>query len=281
MINESSPLEKGNKLVMKKKIVAGIISGALVVSGGVALANSSYFSKPVKAPEQAEVNSTDLQPENTYGKLTLANGEYEGEIKDGLAHGQGTVYYWNGDHYVGSFLYGRESGKGIITQIVENGERLTQEMEHPILTAVPATPQGKGHRVPEPNDGLYHVKTDRPTGIIIYAITFHEGFRGEGMKAVDIHIMARSHNNENELVQGRDEIVSITGSTGKVYSMIGTKRTGVNTNAMFDDFQEQEITQYQDISVNEKEITSIVVRRDGKLITIQPDEDTKTATTHP
>lgn len=62
--------------------------------------------------------------------------------------------------------------------------------------------------------------------------------------------------------------------------MVGTKRTGVNTNAMFISFQEQEITQYQDISINEKSIVSIVNRRDGKLITIKPDENTKYVTTH-
>jgi hypothetical protein len=261
----------------KKGLVVGILSGALLISGAIGLANSSYFTKPALATKQ----QTTAQPDaaTTYGKLTLVNGEYEGQLKDGLAHGQGTINYWNGDKYVGSFLYGRESGKGMITQII-NGEPVTQEIEYPILTAVPTTPQDKGHKVPEPNDGLYHVKRDRPPGIMIYSITFHEGFRAEGMKAVDVHIMARSHNNENELVQGRDEIVSVTGSTGKVYSMIGTKRTAVNTNAMFNDFQEQEITQYQDISVNEKAITSIVVRRDGKLITIKPDKDTKIETTH-
>lgn len=62
--------------------------------------------------------------------------------------------------------------------------------------------------------------------------------------------------------------------------MIGTKRTGVNTNADRANFQEQEITEYKDVSVNEKTITSFVVRRDGKLITIMPDNDTTLATTH-
>ncbi|MDQ7096993.1 hypothetical protein REC12_25695 [Desulfosporosinus sp. PR] len=56
--------------------------------------------------------------------------------------------------------------------------------------------------------------------------------------------------------------------------MIGTKRAAVNTNAMFDD------SQYQDVSIDEKTITLVVVRRDGKLITIKPDKDTKIETTH-
>lgn len=54
--------------------------------------------------------------------------------------------------------------------------------------------------VPAPTDGSYYPKADRPAGIIIYSITFHEGYRVPGMKAVDVHIMARSNNHENELV---------------------------------------------------------------------------------
>lgn len=49
---------------------------------------------------------------------------------------------------------------------------------------------------------------------------------------------------------------------------------------MFENFQEQEITEYQDVSVNEKTITSIVVRRDGKNITVKPDKDTRYDTTY-
>lgn len=49
--------------------------------------------------------------------------------------------------------------------------------------------------------------------------------------------------------------------------------------ARFSDFQQFELTEYQDISVNEKSITSVVVRRDGKLITLKTD-DTKYTTTY-
>lgn len=131
-----------------------------------------------------------------------------------------------------------------------------------------------------PLGGWYTPSKDRPTGIYIHQIIFHEGYRTPGMKAVDVHIMARSHNHENQLVQGRDEIISIAGSTGKVYSMIRTKRTGVNGNIISDDYQEQEIKQYQDISLKEKEIISIVVCRDGKEITVKPDKDTFVGTTY-
>ncbi|HBP65453.1 MAG TPA: hypothetical protein DD730_14625 [Desulfosporosinus sp.] len=62
--------------------------------------------------------------------------------------------------------------------------------------------------------------------------------------------------------------------------MIGTRRTGINGSQFFEDYQEGDLTEYQDVSVNEKTVTSIVVRRDGKFITIKPDKNTVIKTTH-
>jgi len=260
----------------RTKIITGILSATLLIAGGVVA--YAYPKQPISATQPIVASVIDaVTPTN--GKLQLNNGAYEGEIKDGLASGQGTVLYPNGDKYTGAFLFGRESGKGMITQII-NGESVVQEMVSPILTEIPKEAQDAGHRVPTPNDGLYHPGENQTAGIIVYSITFHEGFRAPGLKAVDVHIIARSKSKENELLQGRDEIVSITGTTGKVYNMIGTKRTGVNTGVMTDTFQEQELTEYQDVSTSEKNITSIVVRRDGTLITIKVDKDTKVITTH-
>lgn len=263
---------------MQKKIILTILGATLIVGGGAyALASINPTQKT------APLVTTKAPVVTTAGNLSLSYGEYEGEIKDGLASGQGTVTYANGDKYIGAFLFGQESGKGITTH-TEDQKTSVGEVTFPILTEVPKVPHDVGHRVPEPDDGYYHVRTDRPAGIIIYSVTFHQGFRAEGLQSVDVHIMARSQvNGENRLVQGRDEIVSITGSTGKVYDMTGTKRTGVNTGAIptaTSSFEEQELTEYQDVSVNEKSITSIVVRRDGKNITITPDKDTKVETTH-
>ena len=136
--------------------------------------------------------------------------------------------------------------------------------------------------LPDPTqNGGYRIKTEMPPGFYVYGITFHQGFRPAGLQAVDVHILARSHANEYEFVEGRDEIVSITGTSGKTYNMIGTKRTGVNTNAYSDTYQEQEITEYQDVSEKETDIVSVSIRRDGKIYTIKPDEDTKHDTTYP
>ena len=135
--------------------------------------------------------------------------------------------------------------------------------------------------LPDPTqNGGYRIKTEMPPGFYVYGVTFHQGFRPAGLQAVDVHILARSHANENELVEGRDEIVSITGTSGKTYNMIGTKRTGVNTNAYSDTYQEQEITEYQDVSEKETDIVSVSIRRDGKIYTIKPDKDTKYDTTY-
>lgn len=257
---------------MNKKRIFEAILGAVLLVGGVIGCGTTTQAPAATTETPAQATQAEAQ---TTGKLTIASGIYEGAIKDGLPHGQGSIVYNNGDKFVGSFVNGWEV-KGTFT---DKGQSTVQEVEYPTPT-VPKDINDAGHRVPEPtNDGLYHVDTKRPAGIVIHDITYHEGFRAPGMKAVDVHIMARSNNKENELIQGRDEIVSITANSGKVYDMKGTKRTAVNTNADYPNYQEQEITQYQDIRIDEK-IVSIVVRRDGKLITIKPDNETKYDTTH-
>lgn len=264
----------------KGKIAVIVLSGVLLVGGGVGVVTA--YDKPIEAQQATVETSQAAQAEApvaespTSGKVTLAPGEYEGEMNDGMPHGQGSYVYNNGDTFVGTFANGYEV-KGTFTA----KGKATQEVEYNNIPTTPKDPNNKGHRVPvDLNDGLYHLDRTKPAGIIIYSITYHEGYRAPNMKAVDVHIMARSNHGENELIQSRDEITSITTDKGRVYDMKGTKRTGVNTNAAFDDFQEQEITQYQDIRVDEK-VVSIVVRRDGQLITIKPDKDTKFDTTHP
>lgn len=268
-------------LMQKKFIITGVLASALLI-GGIGVAYNKPFTvaqASVEEPiaEVATVEESNVEePTDTTGILTFLRGVYEGDIKDGMASGKGMITYNNGDTWKGDFLFDQESGMGIFT---ERGKTVSQELTYPVPTEAPNTEDAR-HRVPPP-EGVYYPKPDRPAGIFIHKITFHEGYRAQGMKAVDIHIMARSNNNENELIQGRDEIVSITGTTEKVYDMIGTKRTAVNTNAYWDNFQEQEITQYQDVRVNEKDIVSIVVRRDGELITIKPDANTEYDTTYP
>lgn len=261
----------------RMKIITGILSATLLIGGGVI----AYHNQIINS-KSAVTTAAQTAAKTTNGELVLDTGTYKGEIKNGMANGHGIITYTNGDSWEGNFTNNKMDGKGIITYNLPNGEKNIKELDAAEIVTPPPFErvEYKGDSTPVPDDGYYHVDVNRPAGIYIYSITFHEGFRVPGMKAVDVHIMARSHNDENDLVQGRDEIVSITGSTGKVYDMTGTKRTGVNWNAEFKNYQEQEITQYQDVSVDEKSITSIVVRRDGKLITIKPDKETKYDTTH-
>jgi hypothetical protein len=49
---------------------------------------------------------------------------------------------------------------------------------------------------------------------------------------VDVEIVARSQKGGNELVRDCDEIISITGTTGKAYNMEGSKGTGVTVMSM-------------------------------------------------
>ncbi|ODA41233.1 hypothetical protein DSBG_2004 [Desulfosporosinus sp. BG] len=137
-----------------------------------------------------------------------------------------------------------------------------------------------GDSYPIPNDGQYHPSTKNPAGLFVREIIFHEGFRAKGLKALDVQVIARSENGENMLVEDRDEIVSATGTSGKVYDMVGSKGTGVTLNYSYKTYTEERVIQYIDVNESEKGITSVVVRRDGKLITVKPDKDTKYDTTY-
>lgn len=275
---EAEVIEIGERKAFSRKpirIIACVLGLTLFIGGGIATAYYKPFAK-----NQMSGGMQLVELPTTTGKLSLPEGEYEGEIKNSMANGKGKIIYPNGDSFAGDFVNNKMSGTGKITYY-KDGVPNTQELDAGKIMTAPGEfwPEPAGMNEPEPNDGFYHMRTDRPAGIVIYAIIFHEGFRAPGLKAVDVHIMARSNAKENELIQDRDEIISITGSTGKVYDMIETKRTGVNTNAFYENFQEQEITQYKDVSEKETTIVSIVVRRDGKLITVKPDKDTKYDTT--
>ncbi len=138
-----------------------------------------------------------------------------------------------------------------------------------------------GDNHPIPNDGQYHASVHNPAGIVLHGITFHEGYRPKGLKALDVWVLARSANNgENALIGGQDEIVSATGTSGKVYNMVGSKGTGVTSNYRYKAYTEEQIVQYIDVDQSEKGIVSVVLRHGGKLITLKPDKDTQIITTH-
>ena len=48
----------------------------------------------------------------TQGKVTLSDGTYEGQLKNGVPHGKGVCKYYNGSVYDGSWKNGKKSGWG-------------------------------------------------------------------------------------------------------------------------------------------------------------------------
>ncbi len=86
---------------------------------------------------------------------------------------------------------------------------------------------------------------------------------------MDIEVVARSQNGENQLVRDRDEIISITGTTGKVYNMEGSKGTGVTVNANAKSFRKNALSVYRRRRVPKKNIVKVKLRRDGKIIDLK------------
>lgn len=95
----------------------------------------------------------------------------------------------------------------------------------------------------------------------VTAVTFHEGFRAPGKKAVDVEITLRGVTDEH-YEEGR--IVSITGTSGKIYNTDEGPRNIDTIKGI------QKITAFRDVDDNETNIVSIVFRenRTGKEIEI-------------
>lgn len=228
-------------------------------------------------------------PVKTVGKLLLKNATYEGEIIDSKANGLGTLTYANGNVYEDKFKDNKREGHGTLTTLYNGAKGIyvgqfanDQKTGEGYLTLT--YPDGRVYQgdyksFPEksyyfppdtiPNDGYYHPSSDNPPGFFVKSITFHEGFRAPGLKAVDVEVVARSMNGENKLVRDRDEIVEIVGTSGKVYNMEGSKGTGITQNLQDGTYTEESIVQYTDVGVTEENITSVVLRRDGKRIRIK------------
>ncbi|WP_019850285.1 hypothetical protein [Desulfitobacterium sp. PCE1] len=248
-----------------KKVYIAIFGAILIIGSGIglnALSKTSYFETSDQAVQEpfkdVQVQTAVKEAENAPAKVPIGAS---------LARDSAPVF---------------EQAE-FASQKTQPPQGLTGKVKGYIpLNPLPddVTPTDDSYEF-DPNDGNYHPSIKNPPRIFVYEITFHEGFRPEGLKALDVHVIARSNGEtDNTLVRDRDEIVSVTGSTGKVYDMAGSKGTGVTLNYENGNYHEERIIQYKDISIDEEYIDNVVVRRDGKLITLDA-KNAKLTTTHP
>jgi len=122
---------------------------------------------------------------------------------------------------------------------------------------------------PIPDDGQYHPSVKRPAGIVVNDVKFQEA-KDSGMRTVIVEVVARSKGGENYFLMSDrgDKIVSITGASGKIYDMSDARNNVVTLNMKYGNFTEVRILAFREINASEKSITSVVLSRDGKLITL-------------
>lgn len=89
--------------------------------------------------EKAKFNASEIEQDHAKDNPQVSSSniqtffykdgkkQYEGEIRNGLFHGQGTYYFFNGDKYVGEFKERLEHGQG--TYYYANGEKYVGEFK--------------------------------------------------------------------------------------------------------------------------------------------------------
>jgi hypothetical protein len=137
----SKPVNAVKPRSKKKWIFAGAGAAALVIAAvGIIWAVSNNDTAPARnnEPRQRTSNAEDtgITPQSSESDeihvLHLPNGDvYEGELKDGLYNGQGTMTYANGDVYEGEWKNGERNGHGKMTYA--NGDIYEGELKDGIL----------------------------------------------------------------------------------------------------------------------------------------------------
>jgi len=89
------------------------------------------------------------------------------------------------------------------------------------------------------------IETTSGLKLEVTSVTFHEGFRAPGLKAVDVVLKFTG----STPMEGK--IISITGTSGKVYSTDGVGGRNWDTTT-------HEITCFRDVADTEKNIVSIM-----------------------
>ena len=79
----------------------------------------TYEQKKIKADKEKALaktkNDKERKPNIVFAeKISFQGGEYSGDLKDGVPHGNGTLTYSNGDIYVGGWKEGYQHGQGTL-----------------------------------------------------------------------------------------------------------------------------------------------------------------------
>lgn len=66
---------------------------------------------------QSGSQSEESSSEDHYGTYVSSSGmDFTGDLREGIAHGQGIARFPNGDKYIGEFKDGKRHGKGVLTR---------------------------------------------------------------------------------------------------------------------------------------------------------------------
>ena len=105
---EMGKTEKGRKILEEGKLQSDEneemrLQGELYSSG--------QFADEEEGGYVGDINESDYSPDDEYEE----DGDYEGEIKNGIPHGQGTYMWSDGSIYEGEFKEGEKHGQGTQT----------------------------------------------------------------------------------------------------------------------------------------------------------------------
>ena len=89
--------------------------------------NSNNIKINIDKNINTSTNNNNESKKKIIKKYIFEDGEYEGEIRDGLPHGKGTYKYKNGDEYIGEFKNGLFDGNG--EHIMKNGDNYTGQFK--------------------------------------------------------------------------------------------------------------------------------------------------------
>ncbi len=86
---------------------------------------TAFFERTKKISQKEIDNGRKDELFTGYGEKSFYNGIYKGELLNGMAHGQGTLTFNNGDVYTGAFSKNEIDGNG--TYIWKNGDTYSGE----------------------------------------------------------------------------------------------------------------------------------------------------------